>query len=57
MSSARARRRSCWARAAAQIKRLGERARLEFEKMLERKVHLFLFIKVREDWAGGPRAL
>jgi len=34
-----------------QIKRLGERARLEFEKMLERKVHLFLFIKVREDWA------
>jgi GTP-binding protein Era len=34
-----------------QIKRLGERSRLEFEKMLERKVHLFLFIKVREDWA------
>jgi len=34
-----------------QIKRLGERSRLEFEKMLERKVHLFLFVKVREDWA------
>ena len=34
-----------------QIKRLGERSRLEFERMLERKVHLFLFIKVREDWA------
>ena len=25
--------------------------RREFEKMLERKVHLFLFVKVREDWA------
>ncbi|HLZ66639.1 MAG TPA: GTPase Era [Aliidongia sp.] len=34
-----------------QIKRLGERSRLEFERMLERKVHLFLFVKVREDWA------
>ncbi|GGF41013.1 GTPase Era [Aliidongia dinghuensis] len=34
-----------------QIKRLGERARAEFEKMLERRVHLFLFVKVREDWA------
>ncbi|HEV2678039.1 MAG TPA: GTPase Era [Aliidongia sp.] len=34
-----------------QIKRLGERSRLEFEKMLEQKVHLFLFVKVREDWA------
>jgi GTP-binding protein Era len=34
-----------------QIKRLGERSRLEFEKMLEHKVHLFLFVKVREDWA------
>jgi GTP-binding protein Era len=34
-----------------QIKRLGERSRAEFERMLEHKVHLFLFVKVREDWA------
>ena len=34
-----------------QVKRLGERSRHEFERMLERKVHLFLFVKVREDWA------
>jgi GTPase len=34
-----------------QIKRLGERSRAEFEKMLEQRVHLFLFVKVREDWA------
>jgi GTPase len=33
-----------------QIKRIGARARVELEKLLERRVHLFLFVKVREDW-------
>jgi GTPase len=33
-----------------QIKLLGERARAELEKLLERRVHLFLFVKVREGW-------
>jgi GTP-binding protein Era len=33
-----------------QIKRIGARARAELEKLLDRKVHLFLFVKVRENW-------
>jgi len=37
-------------RAGRQIRQIGARARLELEKMLERRVHLFLFVKVREDW-------
>jgi GTPase len=32
------------------IKAIGARARTELERMLERRVHLFLFVKVREDW-------
>jgi GTPase len=32
------------------IKTIGARARAELERMLERRVHLFLFVKVREDW-------
>jgi GTPase len=32
------------------IKAIGARARAELEQMLERRVHLFLFVKVREDW-------
>jgi GTP-binding protein Era len=24
------------------------------EEMMERKVHLFLFVKVRENWADDP---
>ena len=51
MSSARARRRSRWARAAQTIKIIGELARKEMEEMFGRRVHLFLFVKVREDWA------
>ncbi len=34
----------------AKIKRIGEEARLELEEMLERRVHLSLFVKVREKW-------
>jgi len=33
-----------------QIKAIGARARAELEQMLERRVHLFLFVKVRENW-------
>jgi GTP-binding protein Era len=33
------------------IKVIGEAARRELEQLLERKVHLFLFVKVRENWA------
>jgi GTP-binding protein Era len=34
-----------------QVKRIGERARAELERMFGRKIHLFLFVKVRENWA------
>jgi GTP-binding protein Era len=34
----------------ATIKKIGELARTELEEMFGRKVHLFLFVKVREDW-------
>jgi GTP-binding protein Era len=33
-----------------QIKRIGERARAELERMLDRRVHLFLFVRVKEGW-------
>ena len=35
----------------ASIKKIGELARTELEELLGRRVHLFLFVKVREDWA------
>lgn len=39
------------------IKALGQAARLDLEKALERRVHLFLFVKVRENWAKDPERL
>jgi GTP-binding protein Era len=33
------------------IKLIGEMARKEMEELFDRRVHLFLFVKVREDWA------
>ena len=36
------------------IKKIGILAREEIEKLLECKVHLFLFVKVREDWFNDP---
>jgi GTP-binding protein Era len=33
------------------IKTIGALAREELEKLFDRRVHLFLFVKVREDWA------
>ena len=36
------------------IKTIGARARAELSTMLDRKVHLFLFVKVRENWLDDP---
>ncbi len=36
------------------IKHIGMAARKEIEEAAETKVHLFLFVKVREDWANDP---
>ena len=36
------------------IKILGTAARIEIEQILERPVHLFLFVKVRENWMDDP---
>ena len=36
------------------IKTIGARARAELEQMLDRRVHLFLFVKVRENWLDDP---
>ncbi len=36
------------------IKSLGQSARGELQKMLERRVHLILFVKVREGWVDDP---
>ncbi len=35
----------------ATIKLIGEMARKDMEELFGRRVHLFLFVKVREDWA------
>jgi GTP-binding protein Era len=37
-----------------QLKAIGEAARHELERILERRVHLFLFVKVRENWLDDP---
>jgi GTP-binding protein Era len=37
-----------------QIKQIGAAARTEMEELLERRVHLFLFVKVREKWRDDP---
>ncbi len=36
------------------IKAIGAAARQELEALLERRVHLFLFVKVREGWGEDP---
>jgi GTPase len=38
----------------SRIKRIGEAARTELERHFERRVHLFLFVKVRENWKDDP---
>jgi len=36
------------------IKAVGQDSRTELEELLARRVHLFLFVKVREGWADDP---
>jgi GTP-binding protein Era len=36
------------------IKAIGEASRRELTDILEKKVHLFLFVKVREGWGDDP---
>lgn len=36
------------------LKKIGQTARLELEEMLEERIHLFLFVKVRENWSEDP---
>ncbi|MCP1336105.1 GTPase Era [Futiania mangrovi] len=38
----------------ATIKDIGKRARIEISEVLDRPVHLFLFVKVRENWEDDP---
>jgi GTP-binding protein Era len=40
--------------AGRRIKTIGARARAELGAMLDRKVHLFLFVKVRDNWLDDP---
>jgi GTP-binding protein Era len=37
-----------------QIKRIGAEARSELQELLERPIHLFLFVKVRDKWGDDP---
>ncbi len=37
-----------------QIKKIGEASRKELEEIFERRVHLSLFVKVRENWVDDP---
>jgi GTP-binding protein Era len=39
------------------LKRVGRAARLELNELLGRRVHLELWVKVREDWADDARSL
>jgi GTP-binding protein Era len=41
-------------KAGSRIKQVREAAQAELEAMLERKLHLFLFVKVRENWQEDP---
>jgi len=36
------------------IKTIGARARAELERLLERRVHLFMYVKVRDNWLEDP---
>ncbi len=39
------------------LKQIGTEARLEMQELLEKKVYLHLFVKVREGWRQNPRLL
>jgi len=36
------------------IKKIGQSAREELEELLEERIHLFLYVKVRENWGEDP---
>ena len=36
------------------IKKIGQSAREELEELLEERIHLFLYVKVRENWENDP---
>lgn len=38
----------------ARIKQVGSQARQDLAELFDRKVHLFLFVKVRENWLNDP---
>jgi GTP-binding protein Era len=39
-------------KAGRKIRSIGNKARIELEELLERRVHLFLYVKVRNDWSN-----
>jgi GTP-binding protein Era len=39
------------------VKIIGQLARAEMEKSFERRCHLFIFVKVRENWTNDPERL
>ena len=39
------------------VKTIGQLARADMEKQFDRRVHLFLFVKVRENWTQDPERL
>jgi len=44
-------------RKGARLKSIGSKARVDIEKMLEGKVYLELWVKIREGWSNDERAL
>ena len=55
--TAKARSRSSSARKGERLKRVGRSARLALNGLLGRRLHLNLWVKVRENWADNARAL
>ena len=39
------------------MKSIGSKARVDIEKMLDGKVYLELWVKIREGWSNDERAL
>ncbi len=44
----------CLGKGGATIRSVREEAQRDLQDMLERKVHLFIFVKVRENWINDP---
>ena len=40
-----------------QLKKIGSQARADIEKLIQDRVYLQLWVKVREDWADDERSL